>query len=102
VLGEAVEREVGSVAVDYGTLSSEEAAMGTQYRVGLTGELSDRWCAAYRMEQRGVAALARFRLDEGANSVGFSLKRNEGPADVIDMLDQLAEFVARVNREAAG
>jgi hypothetical protein len=74
--------------------------MGTQYRVHLTGDLSDRWCAAFRMGQRGAATLSRFHLDEATSSVTFSLKRNQGPADVIDMLDQLAEFVERVNHEA--
>jgi hypothetical protein len=89
------------VAVDHGSLSSEEDAMGTQYRVRLTGDLSDRWCAAFRMGQRGVAALARLRLDEATTTVGFSLKRNQGPADVIDILDVLAEFVEKVNRETS-
>jgi hypothetical protein len=89
------------VAVDHGSLSSEEDAMGTLYRVRLSGELSDRWCAAFRMGQRGVASLSRFRLDEASSSVGFNLKRNQGPAEVIDMLDQLAEFVEKVNREAS-
>jgi hypothetical protein len=53
------------------------------------------------MGQRGVASLSRFRLDEASSSVGFNLKRNQGPAEVIDMLDQLAEFVEKVNREAS-
>ncbi|MEX0880134.1 MAG: hypothetical protein WEB59_16745 [Thermoanaerobaculia bacterium] len=91
------ERDAGQVGVDHSTLRGEPASSDTRYTVGLTGSVDDQWVEAYRLTQSESTGHRRFRLDRANAAISFSTRTVDGPAMVIEVLEQLDAFLELVN-----
>ncbi|MET0618810.1 MAG: hypothetical protein ABW056_00960, partial [Thermoanaerobaculia bacterium] len=86
------------VAIDHGSLRSQEAGTHTRYTISLTGRPDEAWYGAYAAVCDEAGVVRNFPVDRGRGTVSFSCRVVEGPAHVIEMLEKLEEVLTSVAR----
>jgi len=99
--GSGAVAQTDDVVVDHATLKIVDMGhTGTGYTVRLVGRIDEPWIRCFRSIQADSRHFSRFVLDPIGWKVSFLRRADDGPADVIENLQTLDTFVARVNRFA--
>ena len=85
------------VGVDHSTLKGEPSGSDTRYSVRLTRPVDEVWAEAYRIQQADSTAFRRLHLDKETQSISFTCRAIDGPAQVFDILERLDALIKRVN-----